>query len=67
MPKDESKYPLFKDQNIIIREKVELIAGNYRVKALKEYLHHLKSLENKQWWIYNIYNKGIIQLYPQPN
>ena len=47
MLKDKSKYPSFKGQDIIIREKAELIAGNYKVKALKEYLRRLKSLENK--------------------
>ena len=44
---DKSEYPSFKGWDIIIREKVELIAGNYRVEALKEYLRHLKSLKNK--------------------
>ena len=47
--KNKSKYPLFKDWNIIIKEKAKLIAGNYRVKALKEYLRRSKSSENKQW------------------
>ena len=41
------KYLLFKGQDIIIGEKAELIAGNYKVKALKEYLRRLKSSENK--------------------
>ena len=45
--RDKSEYLLFKDQDIIIGEKVELIAGNYRVKVLKEYLYRLKSLENE--------------------
>ena len=45
--RDKLEYLLFKDQDIIIGEKVELIAGNYRVEALKEYLRRLKSLENK--------------------
>ena len=58
--RDKSKYPSFKDQDIIIKKKAELIAGNYRVEALKKYLHRLKSSENERWWIYNIYNKGII-------
>ena len=44
---DKLEYLLFKGQDIIIREKVELIAGNYKVKALKEYLRRLKSLKNK--------------------
>jgi hypothetical protein len=47
--KNKSKYLSFKGWDIIIREKVEFIAGNYRVKVLKEYLHCLKSLENKRW------------------
>ena len=45
---DKLEYLLFKGWDIIIREKVELIAGNYKVEALKEYLRYLKSLENKQ-------------------
>ena len=44
---DKSEYLLFKGQDIIIREKAELIAGNYRVEALKEYLRRLKLLGNK--------------------
>ena len=44
---DKLEYLLFKGQDIIIREKVKLIAGNYKVKALKEYLRRLKSLKNK--------------------
>jgi len=57
---DKSKYPSFKGWDIIVREKAELIAGNYRVEALKEYLRRLKLPDNKRWWIYNMYNKGII-------
>ena len=57
---DKSKYLLFKGWDIIVREKAELIAGNYRVEALKEYLRRSKSSKNERWWIYNIYNKGII-------
>ena len=56
-PKDKSEYPSFKGWDIIIGEKAEFIAGNYRVEALKEYLRCSKSLENERWWIYNIYNK----------
>ena len=44
---DKSKYLSFKGWDIIIRGKAELIAGNYRVKVLKEYLRCLKSAENK--------------------
>ena len=45
---DKLEYPLFKGWDIIIRGKAELIAGNYRVEVLKEYLRRLKSLENKR-------------------
>ena len=67
MLKDKSKYPSFKGQDIIIKKKTKFIAGNYKIEVLKEYLRRSKSSENKQQWIYNIYNKGIVQLYPQPN
>ena len=59
-PEDKSKYPLFKGWDIIIKKKTKLIAGNYRVEVLKEYICCLKSPENKRWWICDIYNKGII-------
>ena len=45
--RDKLEYLLFKDWDTIIREKAELIVGNYRVEALKEYLRCSKSLENK--------------------
>jgi hypothetical protein len=57
---DKSEYLLFKGWDIIIRGKAELIAGNYRVEALKEYLRRSKSPENKRWWICDMYDKGII-------
>ena len=59
---NKPEYPLFKSQDVIIGEKAEFIIGNYRVEVLKEYLHRSKSLENKRWWICNIYNKGITPL-----
>ena len=46
--RDKLEYPLFKGWDIIIGKKAELIIGNYRIEALKEYLHHLKSLKNEQ-------------------
>ena len=45
--RNKSKYPLFKGWHIIIREKTELIVGNYKVKVLKKYLYCSKSSENK--------------------
>ena len=59
-PGDKLEYPSFKGWDIIIREKAELIVGNYKIEALKEYLRRLKSLKNKRWWICDVYNKGII-------
>ena len=47
MLKDKSEYPLFKDWNMIIREKAKLMADNYKIETLKEYLHCSKLLENK--------------------
>ena len=44
---DKLEYLSFKGQDIIIREKAELIVGNYKVEVLKEYLRCLKSLKNK--------------------
>jgi hypothetical protein len=44
---DKSKYLSFKGWDIIIGKKAEFIAGNHRVKVLKEYLHCSKSLENE--------------------
>ena len=57
---DKLEYLLFKGWDMIIGEKAKLMAGNYKVKALKEYLRCLKSLKNKRWWICDVYNKGII-------
>jgi hypothetical protein len=48
-PGDESEYLSFKGWNIIIGEKAELMAGNHRVEALKEYLRRSKSSENERW------------------
>ena len=45
--RDKLEYLSFKNWDIIIGEKAKLITGNYRIKALKEYLHHLKLLENE--------------------
>ena len=60
MPGDKSEYPSFKGWDVIIGEKAELMAGNHRVEALKEYLRRSKSSENERWWICDVYDKGII-------
>jgi len=48
MPENKLEYPLFKGWDMIIGKKAELMVGNYRVEALKEYLRHLKSSKNEQ-------------------
>ena len=48
MPRNKLEYPLFKGWDMIIGKKTKLIIGNYRVEALKEYLHHLKLSKNEQ-------------------
>ena len=53
-----SKQLLFKDQDAIVREKAKLIAGNYKVEALKKRLQLLKCRNKEQQQICNIYNKG---------
>ena len=58
--RDKSEYLSFKDWDTIIGEKAELIAGNHRVEALKEYLRRSKSSENEGWWICDVYDKGIV-------
>ena len=60
MPKDKSKYLSFEGWDIIIGEKAELMAGNHRVEALKEYIRRSKSPENERWWICDVYDKGIV-------
>ena len=45
--RNKSKYLLFKGWDIIIKEKIKLMAGNYRVKVLKKYLYHSKLSENE--------------------
>ena len=59
-PGDESEYLSFEGWDTIIGEKAELMAGNHRVEALKEYLRRSKSSENERWWICDVYDKGII-------
>jgi hypothetical protein len=59
-PGDKSEYPSFEGWDIIIGEKAELMAGNHRVEALKEYLRRSKSPENERWWICDVYDKGIV-------
>ena len=46
-PGGKLEYLSFKGWNVIIGEKMELMAGNYRVEALKEYLRRVKLLESK--------------------
>jgi hypothetical protein len=51
--------PSFEDWDSVVGEKAELIAGNHRVEALKEYLRCFESSQAERWWVCNIYNRGI--------
>lgn len=41
---------------------VELIAGNHRVAALKDYLQDEPAAVDERWWICEVYDRGIIVL-----
>ncbi|KAF2174792.1 hypothetical protein K469DRAFT_770346 [Zopfia rhizophila CBS 207.26] len=56
----EFECPSFKDWNTIIGEKAELMAGNHRVEALKEYLRRLGCGDEERWWICDIYDKDTL-------
>jgi len=53
-------WPNFCDWPQVNNTKVELMAGNHRVEALKEYLEGTKSSGEDRWWICDIYDKGTI-------
>ena len=52
------EWPFFKDWMVVNNgRKAELLAGNHRVEALKEYLQD-GNLEEERWWICDLYDKG---------
>jgi hypothetical protein len=52
-------WPVFNQWEAINQTKIELIAGQHRIEALKEYAQHLKWQDDQLWWICDIYDKGI--------
>lgn len=56
----DSKWPSFEAWNKIVGEKAELIAGNHRVEALKEYMRSLKLPSTEGWWVCDIYDQSNI-------
>ena len=49
---------LFEDWLKINDEKLEIIAGQHRIAALREYVRRTKSPENELWWTCKIYDRG---------
>lgn len=49
----------FEDWDSVIGGKAELMAGNHRVEAFKEYLQYSRSSEKERWWVCNVYDRGI--------
>src|SRR6185437_9907432 len=53
-----SKWPIFTDWLSVNGQKAELMAGQHRVEALKEYVELTRSRRDELWWVCDIYNKG---------
>jgi hypothetical protein len=49
----------FEDWSSVVGEKAELLAGNHRVEAFKEYLRSLGSSQAERWWVCDVYDRGI--------
>jgi hypothetical protein len=54
-----AEVPSFEEWESVIGEKAELMAGNHRVEAFKEYLQYSKSSQAERWWVCNVYDRGI--------
>jgi len=54
---DKQEWPCFDDWILVNGTKAELLAGNHRVEALKEYLRRTKSEGKERWWICDLYDK----------
>lgn len=58
----DAELPSFNDWNSVIGEKAELMAGNHRVEAFKEYLQFSGGLEEELWWGCDIFDRGMPML-----
>jgi hypothetical protein len=45
----------FEDWNTLNGTKIELITGQHRIEALKEYVRHFELDGDQLWWICDIY------------
>lgn len=54
----EGPWPSFMDWKDVNRRDAELMAGNHRVEALKEFLKLPGNQEQGRWWICDVYNQG---------
>ncbi|KAF2133085.1 hypothetical protein P153DRAFT_253634, partial [Dothidotthia symphoricarpi CBS 119687] len=50
----------FEDWSSVVGEKAELMAGNHRVEAFKEYLQCLKLSQSERWWACDVYDKDAL-------
>jgi len=51
-------WPSFWEWQSVNPEPVELMDGQHRVEALKEYLKDRKDAEDEAWWLCDVYNQG---------
>lgn len=58
VPARDSEWLSFDDWMQVNGTKAELMAGNHRVEALKEYVQRLELNDSERWWICDIYDKG---------
>lgn len=63
----EGSWPSFMDWKSVNAGDVELMAGNHRVQALKEYLKPVEKQELGRWWICDIYDRGVFVAYVAPS
>lgn len=53
--------PIFNNWSKINDEKPEVIAGQHRIEALREYVRQTDSDTKDLWWICEFYNKGKLE------
>lgn len=52
-------WPAFDDWNEVNNSKIEIIAGQHRIKTLEKYARDLNLREDQLWWICDIYDRGM--------
>jgi hypothetical protein len=56
----DAEVPSFEEWESVVGEKAELMAGNHRIEAFKEYLRYTKSSQAERWWVCDVYDRGIL-------